>query len=490
MINNVVLRLCSRDEPARNCDGVAALSPPAAGDAGDAGPETAHEIAAAVGSGALGARQAVERSLARIEALDPEINSCVEVLERAALERADEIDRGGEDPARRPLLGVPVTVKEIIEVRGARNTWGCPAFADRRASADDPYVARLREAGAIVVATTNVPELSCWGHTENPVYGPTLNPRDPRRTPGGSSGGAAASVALAIAPLAIGSDAGGSIRIPASFSGVVGFKPSFEATPADATAGVNRLNVVGPLAARVADARLAAAALSQGRIGAPGAPGPGSARLAVSEDHGFAPVEPEVRVGFRRAIAELEAAGWELARADPAPDEGGRSPLGFIVPPLECEVYEAFAEVLEGGEHGLSAATVAIAEIGLRTSGRDYFRCLRERSAYEREWRRFFAGHDLLLAPTTQLPAFELGRNGPDAIDGEPVDPDADGSWYPTSFVANVIGAPALSLPCGATDAGLPIGLQVMGPPGADDLVLATGEAIERLLRPRAPAGR
>ena len=450
---------------------------------GDGGgqPETANAIAAAIASGSMTARQSVERSLTRIEELDGEVNSCVETFEPEALAEADSIDAGNADPTTKPLLGVPVTVKEILAVRGARNTWGCPALAGRRSEVDDPYVSRLRGAGAIVVATTNVPELSCWGTTDNPVYGATRNPRARDRTPGGSSGGAAASVALGVVPLAIGSDAGGSIRIPASFTGVVGFKPSFSTLPADGAAQINRLNVVGPLARCVADARLALRVLGAGDAGHGGA-GDRRVRVAATEDYGFAPVDGEVRDGFRAAIAALEDAGLALERRGPGAGQGGRSPLEFIIPPLECEVYDAFADLLAGGTHGLSAATVDVASIGARTSGLQYLRCIRERARYEDEWRDYFATTDVLLAPTTQVAAFPLGRNGPESIDGVAVDPDADGSWYPTSFIANVIGAPAASVPCGSTKEGLPIGLQVMGVPGSDELVLSVAERCESAL--------
>jgi amidase len=438
--------------------------------------ERAVEIAEAVRRREVSAGEMVRRALERIETRDADVNSCVQVLDEQALAEARRLDAGGAPEG--PLAGVPVTVKEIFALAGERCTWGCPGLSDAPpAGADDPHVARLKAAGAIVVARTNIPELSCWGHTDNPIYGETRNPWDLSRTPGGSSGGAAASVAIGVAPIGLGSDAGGSVRVPASFSGVVGLKPSFGTLPADAAAQVGRLNCAGTLTGAVADARIALEVLT-GRSFA-GGPIEG-VRIGFTEDYGFAPLSPEVRAAFRDAVAALGESGVALTRADPPP----LSPLGFIVPMLECEVYEAFADVLDRGDHGLSPETVAVAEIGNATSGRDYFRALAERTDFEARWREFFSGCDVLLAPTTQVTAFELGRCGPDAIDGHAIDPTADGSWYPTSFIANVIGAAAISIPIGPAADGLPLGLQVLGPDGADATVLAVAEELERLLPP------
>lgn len=426
-------------------------------------------MAAAVRAGEVSALELVERALERIELRDGEVNSCVRVLAEEALAAAAAGPSG-------PLAGVPVTVKEIFAMKGERSTWGAPGLhATTPASADDPHVARLRRAGAVVVARTNVPELSCWGTTDNPVYGVTANPRDPARTPGGSSGGAAASVALGIAPLALGSDAGGSIRIPASFCGVVGLKPSFETLPADrGPAFVSRLNCAGPLAGSVADAALALGVLA----GRPPAEHEPPARIGYSADLGFAPVAAEVREGFEAALERLRGGGLELRPAAPPP----RSPLPFIVPMLAHEVNAAFAELLAREDHGLSAETVAVAGGHGTIGGAEYVRLAERRVEFEAAWRRFFRSWDVLVTPTTQVTAFELGRHGPDAIEGVAIDPEADGSWYPTCFVANVLGAPAVSIPSGVCKRGLPLGVQLMGAPGSDDLVLSAAQRAEAQL--------
>jgi Asp-tRNA(Asn)/Glu-tRNA(Gln) amidotransferase A subunit family amidase len=436
--------------------------------------EDAAAIAAAVRDRRVSASEMVTRALERIERLDGPVNSCVRVLGEEALADARRLDSGRSPGGA--LQGVPVTVKEIFDVAGERSNWGCPGLRHGPpARSDDPHVARLRAAGAIVVARTNVPELSCWGHTDNPVYGETRNPHDLTRTVGGSSGGAAASVALHIAPIALGSDAGGSIRIPASFCGVVGLKPSFETLPADGAAAVSRLNCAGALAGSVADAALALHVLARSRRPAGGLDG---VRIGATVDHGFAPVNTGVRAGFADALEALGAGGLSPATASPPP----LSPLPFTIPMIECEVYEAFAELLESQDHGLSPQTLAVARIGARVSGREYVRALSERLEFEAAWRDFFSSFDLLLSPATQVAAFELGRFGPDEIDGVPLDPEADGSWYPTSFIANVLGAPAVSVPYGLDPDGLPLGMQVTGRPGEDELALAAAAEIERLM--------
>lgn len=447
-------------------------------------PESAVAIVAAVRRRQVSAQEMVARALERIEALDGPVNSCIQVLDERAPDEAARIDSSGDTAA--PLAGVPIAVKEIFAMEGERTTWGCPGLRQSEpAPADDPYVARLREAGAVVVARTNIPELSCWGHTDNPVFGQTRNPWDLSRTPGGSSGGSAAAVSLGIVPLALGSDAGGSIRVPAAFSGTVGLKPSFTAVPAERAAWISRLNCVGPLASCVADAAACFDVLvgerSSGRE-------PGEARIGATEGHGFAPVAPDVREGFRAALARLSDGGLSVTAAKPPPE----SPLPFMVPMLECEVYDAFAEVLESADHGLSRETVAVAEIGRCTTGREYARALLARHRFEETWKTFFASHDVLLSPTTQLTAFGLGKHGPDSIDGHAVDPDADGSWYPTAFIANVIGAPAVSVPSGLSPEGLPLAIQVTGRPGDDRLVLSVAAQLERILGPlpAPPAAR
>lgn len=444
-------------------------------------------MAAAVRERRVTASELTERALARIERLDPEINSCVRVLTAQAREDARRVDA---DPgAAGALAGVPVTVKEIFDVAGERTTWGCPGLRDTPPAGEDhPYVARLREAGGVIVARTNIPELSCWAHTANPVYGETRNPRDLTRTPGGSSGGAAASVAQGLVPLGLGSDSGGSVRIPASFCGVVGMKPSFATLPADAAAAVSRLNCAGVLAGSVADAALSLDVLARapgvGRTGsaagstAAATVRPDRARLGVTLDHGFAPLSDVVRSGFEAAIAALREAELAVDAATPP----ARSPLPFIVPILEADVYEAFAEVVDSDAHGLSQETLAVLDVGRQVSGRAYVSAARERLDFEAAWREFFTSWDILISPTTHVTAFGLGRTAPDEIDGHPVDPVADGDWYPTCFIANVLGAPALSIPCGEDADGLPLGMQLMGRPGEDGLVLAAAAMVESVM--------
>ena len=186
--------------------------------------ESAVDIAAGVRSRHASAEEMVERALARIAERDGRVNSCIQVLDEHARAEARKIDSGPSPDGL--LAGVPIAIKEIIPMRGERSTWGCPGMRDAApAERDDPYVARLRAAGAVIVARTNIPELSCWGHTENPLYGETLNPWDVNRAAGGSSGGSAAAVSLGIVPLALGSDAGGSVRVPASFTELSGSSP-------------------------------------------------------------------------------------------------------------------------------------------------------------------------------------------------------------------------------------------------------------------------
>jgi Asp-tRNA(Asn)/Glu-tRNA(Gln) amidotransferase A subunit family amidase len=417
----------------------------------------------------------VEEALAAIEERDSEINAFTVVLADEARERAREVER---EPIG-PLAGVPIAIKDHVWMRGAPATNGSLALRDFYPDVDAACVARLREAGAVIVGKTNNPEFCYRGITDNAVYGLTRNPRKLDRTPGGSSGGSAAAVAADMVPFALGTDGGGSIRIPASFCGIAGLKPTFGLIPKlPGFRGWPTLSVDGPLARTVRDLALTLGVMAGASpvddltwpvpLNEREAP-----RVAYSQDLGFAPVEPSVRQAFGNAIAKLD---WNLEEAHPPPISP--TPLWNAV--ALPEGYASEGPLLAEHEHQLTAGTAEIVRAGAGTSAAEYLDAQHERSLYTRAWAEFFDDYDLLLIPTMQLTAFPVGMLSPPFIDGRPIDQFFD-DWCTLCIPANLTGQPAASVPIGTDEDGLPIGLQIIGRRWEDLTVLAAAAAVERL---------
>jgi Asp-tRNA(Asn)/Glu-tRNA(Gln) amidotransferase A subunit family amidase len=418
----------------------------------------------------------VEQALAAIEEKDAEINAFTVVLADEARERARELER---DP-RGPLAGVPIAIKDHVWMRGAPATNGSLALRDFYPDVDAACVERLREAGAVIVGKTNNPEFCYRGITDNAVYGLTRNPHNLDRTPGGSSGGSAAAVAADMVPFALGTDGGGSIRIPASFCGIAGLKPTFGLIPKlPGFRGWPTLSVDGPLARTVRDLALTLGVMA-GASPADDLTWPvplderDALRVAHSQDLGFAPVEPSVRRAFDETIAKL---GWSLEEAHPPPIPPTALWNAIALP----EGYASEGPLLAEHEHQMTEGTAEIVRAGAATSAAEYLDAQHERSLYTRAWAEFFDDYDLLLIPTMQLTAFPVGMLSPQSIDGQPLDQFFD-DWCTFCVPANLTGQPAASVPIGTDEAGLPIGLQIIGRRWEDLTVLAAAAAVERLL--------
>jgi Asp-tRNA(Asn)/Glu-tRNA(Gln) amidotransferase A subunit family amidase len=451
-------------------------------------------IAAAVRGRTASAEELVAAAFARIDTWDGEVNAFTVVLREEALARAREIDR--DPPAYGPLAGVPVSVKDHIWMAGKPATNGSLALRDFVPDVDAVPVARLRAAGAVIVGKTNNPEFCYRGFTDNRVFGLTRNPWSLDRTPGGSSGGAGASVAYGAAPLALGTDGGGSIRIPSAFCGVVGHKPSFGLIPKlPGFRGWPTLSVDGPLAASVRDLVLALRVMAGAHAADPltwPVPLPDAdldwsrLRVAVSDDLGWAPVEPEVRTAFRAAVDRLADDGARVFEAHP--DAG---------PPTELwndiALPEGFASEGKLLDHeGIDPATREITESGRAVTAADYLDAQERRVAFTARWESFFRddgddgddnddeGYDVLLTPSMPVPAFGVDVTGPAEIDGHLVDPFFD-DWCVLALPANLTGQPATAVPTGLSSDDLPLGLQVMGPRWADLRTLAVAARLESL---------
>jgi Asp-tRNA(Asn)/Glu-tRNA(Gln) amidotransferase A subunit family amidase len=435
----------------------------------------AYETAELIRRGELSPAEAVEEALVAIEGAEPLVNAFTVVRAEEALAEARALEGVA---GRGPLHGVPISVKDVVWTRGILTTNGTGAYAGFVPDEDAVVVERLRAAGAVVVGKTNNPELCLDGITQNELFGVTRNPWDPSCTPGGSSGGAGASVAAG-GPLAIGSDGGGSIRIPASFCGVAGLKPTLGLVPGTpGFRGWPTLSVKGPLARSVRDLELSLAVISgpdprdPATVRVPPAPVPERPRIAVSEDLGFAPLEPDVRAAFRAAVDRLADAGHALEEV--RPETGDSADLWMAV--ASAEGHASHRHLL--GRLGPRAEEIVGG--GARISASEYLDALEERARLTRGWLSFFERFDLLLTPTMQLTAFPVGEVMPSEIGGEPVDRIRE-NWCAFLPALNLTGCPAASVPCGVDRRGLPIGLQIAGPRFGEASILRLAAAWEEL---------
>jgi Asp-tRNA(Asn)/Glu-tRNA(Gln) amidotransferase A subunit family amidase len=442
--------------------------------------------AQAVRSGEVTSEQLVTEALERIEQRDGGVNAFTVVLREEALAAARALDRA--DVSALPLAGVPVSVKDHIWMAGQPATNGSLALRDFVPAEDAVPVARLRAAGAVVVGKTNNPEFCYRGFTDNDVWGLTRNPWSLDRTPGGSSGGAGASVAYGATPIALGTDGGGSIRIPAAFCGVVGHKPTFGLVPKmPGFRGWPSLSVDGPLTRTVRDAALALSVVAgpapADPMSWPSPVGLGatleepdwrSLRIAASEDLGWAPVEPVVRAAFRKAVDVLVAAGAQVDEAHPAAPYPTELWNDVAVP-------EGFASEGPLLPHaGIQRTSREIVEAGRTVTAQQYLDAQERRRGFTQVWESFLDTYDVLLAPSMPLPAFSTDITGPTHIDGVPVDPFFD-DWCVLALPANLAGLPSCAVPTGLTPDGLPVGMQIIGPRWSDVRVLSVAAAYEAL---------
>jgi aspartyl-tRNA(Asn)/glutamyl-tRNA(Gln) amidotransferase subunit A len=450
---------------------------------------TAVEIAERVRTGEMSAREVVEAALARIESRNPALNAFVTLDAEGALKQADAIDQSRKADDERLLLGVPIGVKDLDPVGGMRWTDGSKAFADRIASEDSVQVARLRAQGAIIMGKTNTPEFGYKGFTENLLFGATGNPWNPDRTPGGSSGGSASAVTAGMVPLCTASDGGGSIRIPSAFSGCYGIKPSAGRIPRGGahapTWGTH--STLGPVSRTVRDAgRYMDAAAGphpndldslDGPVGVYEAAAlrepPKLRRIAWSADLGYAPVDPEVRrVAGAAARAMAQALGAELVEANP----GFEDPMPTWYTLAAAGDLVLLDRLSDEQKAALEHGFVAFAERARSLTAAQMCTALEARHQLNRTMTQFFETYDLLLTPTVAVTAFPKAGPPPTEIEGKQVSPAA---YLPFTPPFNVTGHPAASLPAGLANDGLPVGLQVVAPRYADQLVLSVSAAFE-----------
>lgn len=424
--------------------------------------------------------------LGRLEAVNPRLNAVIARRDAAFLAEAQAAgERHAQGRPLSPLDGIPLTVKDSLYTADLPTTWGCPALREHQTGQDELAVARARAAGALIIGKTNVPEFALEGYTDNPVFGTTRNPWDLALTPGGSTGGGVAALAAGIAPLAIGQDGGGSIRRPASHAGVVGLKPSLSAVPREHVLPSLLLDfeVIGPLARTVADVRLlfaimrGPAAIDRSSLAAAQAaaqPRPaGPLRILYVERFGDAPLDPQVAASVAAAVRQLAALGHHVTQgplpldldffgaAWPQIGQAGLARLFEHAPKWEAAASRKYRDMAQQGK-GIPAARL--------------WDILERVKQLRRDAVALFDAIDVIVLPSAAALPWPAQEAYPARIAGHDVGPRGHAVY--TGWV-NAAGLPALALPCSPSREGLPIGMQLVGRYGSDELLLDVGTAYE-----------
>lgn len=435
----------------------------------------------------VSARELLASHLDRIDEVNPTLRAVVGMDSSVAQSEAAAVDNAIAAGRRvGPLAGLVTAHKDLVDTAKFVTTYGSKVFADHRPTTDDPMVARIRTAGAVAVGKTNVPEFGLGSHTYNEVYGPTVNPFDTTRSAGGSSGGAAVAVRTGMVAIADGSDLGGSLRNPAAWNNVVGFRGSPRVVPRrGGTNAWNPIAITGPIARSVDDLVLALRVMTQADpldplyrpIGLPPlfAPPDRPVRVAWSSDLGGLPIETAVSAQLEGLRTDLQMLGWEVSEDEP--DFSGAdecfvtlraswvtNEIGRVYPELAEMKATAHEEISRG--RSLSALDVAAAFGHLNVL-----------------WQRavsFFEEYDVMIAPVTQVMPFSANQEYPTEIDGQAMGSYID--WMRSCTRVTALGCPAVSLPAGFDGvSGLPVGVQLIGRPSGDVQLLRIAKALEAL---------
>lgn len=466
------------------------------GPSGDLTQLPATELARLIRTGSVSAVDVTEAALTRVEALDADLHAFCEPTPELARSTAREVDDAlarGEEVG--PLAGVPIAVKDLIATKGIITRSGSPAYRDFVPDEDDIVVERVKAAGAVILGKTTVPEFGYSGVGHSPVSPAARNPWNPAMTPGGSSAGSGVAVATGMAPLALGSDGGGSIRIPAAHCGLFGFKASMGRVPAypgcrdDRYPGLSSwetLEHLGPMTRTVDDAALLMSVLAgpdpRDRHSIPAGDvdwlnaargGIQGMRVAFSADWGYLAVDPEVRE-LTRSAAEVFAKelGCDVVDADPGWDDPSAYFWSMVVNDTDLTGMRALVE-----QYGDQMSPHLVELVTKPWTGEEFTDAQVVRKRVVNAMWRFMASYDLLLTPTLTVPPFPVYMQGPEIVEGQMV---ASSQWLGFTSPINMTGQPAASIPAGFTRDGLPVGLQIVGRHLADGDVLRASQAFEQ----------
>lgn len=448
---------------------------------------TATEARRLIGRKALSPVELLESCLSRIEAVNPAVNAVVALDLDGARSAAQEAERAVlRGDSLGPLHGLPVGIKDLDETAGLRTTFGSLLYRDHVPVADGGVAARVRAAGGIIHAKTNTPEWGLGANTRNTVHGATGNPFDPRLSCAGSSGGSAVALATGMAPLCSGSDMAGSLRTPAAFCGVVGYRPSAGVVPAEKRVlGWSPLSVLGPMARTVEDVALLLSVMAgpDGRDPlsrvlpeplSPVRPADLSRlRVAFSEDFGIAPVARAIREAFRARVEACRS--WFASAADAHPDCTGADKSFATL--RAGQVLAAHLERARRHPEACGPNLHANVEDGLRLTLADHAAAHAAQTRIYRSFQAFFADHDLLITPAASISPRPWRELYPAEIDG--VATASYFHWLALAYCVTLVGHPAVCLPIGRDAAGMPFGLQIVGRRDGDAAVLAAAAALE-----------
>jgi amidase len=452
------------------------------------------ELRRLIGCKEISPVELLESCCARIEAVNPAVNAVVALDRAGAAEAARAAERAVlRGDALGPLHGLPLGVKDMSETAGLRTTFGSLLFEHHVPDRDEAVVARMRAAGAVILGKTNTPEFAAGANTRNRVYGATGNPFDPALTASGSSGGSAAAVALGMVPLASGSDMGGSLRTPAAFCGVVGFRPSAGVVPTERRVyGWSPLSVEGPMARNVADAALLLAAMAGSDAEDP-LSGPLDAaalaalpeidlsrlKVAFSEDLGFAPIDAEIRQIFQSRCGLFADLFGSSAERDPDLGDADR-----IFAVLRAESFlGARLENYRTDKDRLNMPVIANVEQALGYSYADRVAAQAAQTSLYRRFQALFRKVDVLICPAAPVSPFPHAEWAPTEINGRALDHYYH--WIAINYGLTLTGHPVAAIPCGTDHKGLPFGLQIVGPRRGDRFLLGVAAALERAFAER-----
>jgi amidase len=451
---------------------------------------TATELSRRIRNKDLSATEVMEAHLERIEHVNPTVNAIVTFHPERTMDEAKAADeklaRGDEEIG--PLHGLPIAHKDLFPTKGVRTTFGSPIFRDFVPEEDAIVVERSKLAGAISVGKTNTPELGAGSQTFNEVFGRTSNPYDTAKTCGGSSGGAAVSLACGMLPIADGSDMGGSLRNPASFCNVVGLRPSVGRVPVKSVAGFSQISVDGPMARTVEDLSLMLSAIagydprSPSSISEPGDVFAkpldrdfSGVRIAWSDDLGGAfPVDESVKNVFGTSRAAFEDIGCEVEET--APDFSGADEVFKVLRAWHFEL--SHGELLDKHRDKLKDTVIWNIEEGRNLTGPQIGEAEKKRTALYERVRKFLETYEFLVLPTVQVPPFDVDEPYVPEINGVSMDSYID--WMKSCYFITATGLPAISVPGGFTGDGLPVGLQIVGRMRDEFGLLQIAHAFER----------
>ncbi len=454
---------------------------------------SAIEMARRLNAKQLSAREVLEAHLKQIERVNPKVNAIITLVAEQAMAHAREADEAlAHGKPNGPLHGLPIAHKDLQPTKGVRTTFGSPIYKDFLPASDSLLVERIRNAGAIMIGKTNVPEFGAGSQTFNQVFGATLNPYDVTKTCGGSSGGAAVSLACRMLPIADGSDLGGSLRNPANFCNVVGFRPSPGRVPSwPASMGWASLSVEGPMARSVADLAFFLAAIAGPDPRAPiSIDEPGSrfaaslsrnfkgVRVAWWKDLGGLPVDPRVKTAVNSARRAFESLGCIVEDAEP--DFAGADDTFKT---LRC--WQTYLTSLANPERRANRNLIKDTVLwemdrGEKLTNAEVGLAEMKRTELYHRMRQFMQHHEFFVLPVNQVPPFHVNQPYPTEIAGVKMTTYID--WMKSCYYISLVGNPAISVPCGFTPEGLPVGLQIVARHHDDWGLLQIAHAVEEKL--------